>query len=68
METPKTLIQAIKNGHNRFLGYDREAIEMQRHVRDYIAQKFGAAMLAAESESVEKMLQNLFSKIVNERE
>lgn len=70
--TPKTLTQAIQNGISQF--HDPKAhpnsIEgmeacIEQHVRDYLAQKFGAAML--ENESADSILQAVFNRIVEKK-
>lgn len=65
MGTPKTLEQAIKNGllQAESQGFEKqgEIVEIIRaHIIDYLAQKFGAAMLQVEDS---RLIEDLFKKI-----
>lgn len=62
--TPSTLVEAIDNGLTDVATDANTAL--QRHVRDYLAQKFNAAMLKAETESEGHRLLALFKTITNE--
>lgn len=63
MGTPKTLEQAIKNGllQAESQGLQKEVVEVvYAHIVDYLAQKFGAAILSVEDP---RLLEDLFKKI-----
>jgi hypothetical protein len=63
--TPKNLREAIENGvFYQPVGGQGELIEP--HVIDYLAQKFGAAMLGTDSLETKKALQLLWEKITGE--
>jgi hypothetical protein len=69
--TPTTLKQAIDNGLSHVaLGDSRESELMAKiieaHVIDYLAQSFGAAMLAAQGTEVQ-VIHELWSKIKNHK-
>ncbi len=64
--TPRSLLEAIDNGieaggPNGELGHDTKIVA---HVRDFLAQRFGAAMLAVDTAEAER-LQTLFKNIVD---
>lgn len=65
--TPTTLYQAIVNG--RFaaidLNADFPARVIQSHVRDFLAQKFGVALLEADDHTA-LVLKNLWEKLTGE--
>jgi hypothetical protein len=70
--TPKTLVEAIMNGLEEFMpaGRAREelALHIEPHITDFVAQKFGCAMLEAnESETKQKTLADLFEKITGRK-
>lgn len=65
MQTPSTLVGAIKNGLQ--VGPLNQISESVRaHVRDYLAQAFGAEMLKHPENA--EMLKKLFKQIVDEPE
>ena len=44
--TPKTLTEAIRNGIvDSLQRHERQSVTIDRHVRDYLNQKFGVVML-----------------------
>lgn len=57
MATPKTLAEALSH-------VDAQPSDAHAIIRDYIAQKFGVAML--ENVEHEELLEKLFKRIVNE--
>jgi hypothetical protein len=68
--TPKTLNEAISNGLYSFGLGNRESpapLVIEAHVRDFIAQKFGAAMLNTSDDALAfNTLANLWEKIIGE--
>lgn len=68
MGTPKSLNQAIINAlRQRNRRADDITVEVIReHVKDFIAQKFGAAMMSAETDQASNDLRKLFDKIVGD--
>lgn len=61
--TPKTLNQAIVNGMCIGQMKDMKG-NILNHVRDFLSQRFGAAMLAAPTTEEEARLKALFEEIV----
>ncbi len=59
--TPKTLREAISNGRK----VDPGTPTIHEHVRDFLAQKFGAAFLESEGETLAK-LQELWTAVTGE--
>jgi hypothetical protein len=67
--TPKTLNEAISNGLYSFGLSNRERPApdvIEAHLRDFLAQKIGAAMLGTDSLETKKALQLLWEKITGE--
>lgn len=65
--TPKNLNQAVCNGLMAFEGFDvRNNVDLvpvvEAHVKDYLAQKFGAVILAGEPDEAAKLIE-LFKRI-----
>lgn len=60
--TPTTLIHAIKNGIDST--HSNSPAVIRDHVKDYLAQKFGAAMIAKDCDVYRyNLLKELFDKI-----
>lgn len=70
--TPESLKQAIENGYGKAQtarkkpGYLGAGAVIVPHVRDFLAQKFGAAMLSAPSKDEESRLSDLWKAIVGD--
>ena len=67
--TPKTLTGAILNGVNECLTTNavRIACATQPHVRDFLAQKFGVAVLQSSDDLTRAALMVLFESITGEK-
>lgn len=66
MGTPKSLLQAIKNG--LLLGKTVKVDEdIKAHVRDFLAQKFSTSSVLAKNEDELKLIQDLWFEITGEK-
>lgn len=63
--TPKTLKDAIVNGHDESVRREIGTVEIviEKHVRDYLSQKFSASLMLAQCPHEEKALSDLWFKI-----
>ena len=66
MKTPKTLLEAIRNGMLGVPSQRLPSTEIEKHVRDFISQKFATAMLETENVDYENKLMELFKTIVRQ--
>ena len=60
--TPKTLQEAIQNGLAASIGKPNRAQVIEKHVQDFLAQRFGAMMLRTQK-STTSVLKGLFEEI-----
>lgn len=69
-ETPKTLIKAIENGLDDVFGQDLRrsymSVVISRHVRDFLSQKFGSAILSSDNDEELSKLKSLWLQITGE--
>lgn len=66
--TPSTLIQSIENGildESQRMSISSETIE--HHVQDFLAQRFGAAILLADSDKSAEALSHLYYEITGRK-
>lgn len=67
--TPKTLPEAIANGLDSSMARpdaEAKALAVQPHVRDFLAQKFTQAMLAAKGKGEMRRIDELWKKIIGQ--
>lgn len=71
MSTPKTVFEAVENAIKEYLSQPKSNHQpykdvFKRHFNDYLAQRFGAAVLKAESPAEEQRLLDLLREITSD--